>query len=607
MATNLHTNSIQTESDVDIVKQFVLANSSNTSLKLTLDTTGLTINRTQTFQDKSGTIALLSDISDNDSLDEILANGNNTGANNIVIDNGSEITAASGGGFLNLRDESTDGTWGLGSIDTYGDSWVKGTSSLTEIGFGDLDYYGFDASSTGTTLHGSNLSNNDYTYISKSTVGIQQASLLSADTVTLRLFPNNIARTITASTNDTGIVINNSVSLTWNANVRGSSAISLSGGTVKTNNTLYTNQIGFTQSEGNAFEGILTSIGVTADRLWELPNNSGTIALEEDLPIVSVDNGLSLVSTTVELGGTLNKSTTIERNGFDFDLTSGSNTAMLLFDSPINSGLGINIGTSNQAPNTTWTGFSDQSEFVQLSAFDTIYVRAGGILDSQTFELKIEEDGAQLQFYDPSSLTVDGSKFYKFTAAGSEIFTDGYDITYNADNPNKTLGEISQGNWVLANETTYGDNYGPNRALSRKVQLYTQTTSVMASTFIASGNAGTETEILCRVGSSGIDGGIDAGVFSFTASVIASSETGDVKVIKVYGAVKAGNGTSSLVGSPTYETIAEDPSMTGTSTTVSISSPDTLRFEATGLAGTNITWSCDVEIHSIVWDKDVNF
>lgn len=603
MATKLHTESIQSPTDVDILKQFILSNPSNTSFKLSLDTTGLTTNRVQTLQNKSGTIALLSDIESADELSEVLANGNTTGANDIVIDNGQRITAASGGGFISLRDFTTDGTWGMGSDNTYAGSWVYGTTSIAEIGFGSSNYFGLSVASGGVDIHGTLTANADYVYMQRQRVGVANVSQLSVDATAIKIFPNNTLRTVNAAQAGNGIVINNADTVTYNASVENSTGISMDGGVIKTDDTLYTNQIGFSPKPGT-FEGILSSSAVTADRSWELPDASGTIALESAIPITAANNGLSITSLTVELGGSLTKNTDIDRNGFDLTLSSGSDVALELYTSPVNSGLAINLGTGSQDPLGEWSG-NDQAELIHLNAKDGIYLRSGDLGTSDGLELSVDSDGTEIQFYDPPTLTLDLSKFYKFKRTGAEFFTDGYDITYSAESTNKTLGEISRGNWTLGNETTYSSLHGPNRALTRYIHMYAQTTTNIATTFTANGSAGTSDEIVCSVGSTA--GVIDNGVFSFDASVIASTENGDIKIWKITGAVKAYNGTTSLIGSPTFDIIAEDSAMVAADVTISIATGDILRFQCTGLAVTKITWSADVKVHEIVWDKDVTF
>ncbi len=82
MATKLHTGSIQSPNNVDVVKEFTLANPSNPAFKLTLDTTGLSTNRQQSFQDASGIIALTTDIpataGDNFGSADLLLDGDRT-------------------------------------------------------------------------------------------------------------------------------------------------------------------------------------------------------------------------------------------------------------------------------------------------------------------------------------------------------------------------------------------------------------------------------------------------------------------------------------------------------------------------------------------------
>lgn len=121
----------------------------------TFNVSGLSANRTVTFQDKSGTVAYLSDIAASNELSEILANGNTTGGTDIIMSDDDLILAASGGGQLNLR-EGADNVISLTNDNAnYGKAWYYGDDTNTWIGFGnDVDLL---MNSAEATLRGNNV------------------------------------------------------------------------------------------------------------------------------------------------------------------------------------------------------------------------------------------------------------------------------------------------------------------------------------------------------------------------------------------------------------------------------------------------------------------
>lgn len=83
--------------------------------QINLESSVLTDNRTIQLQDKSGVIALLSDLSGGGTLSTILASGNTTGGSSIQLSTGDLIVPVSGTASLNLRDGS-DGIATLSSV-----------------------------------------------------------------------------------------------------------------------------------------------------------------------------------------------------------------------------------------------------------------------------------------------------------------------------------------------------------------------------------------------------------------------------------------------------------------------------------------------------------
>jgi len=110
--------------------EFSIVNATDTTKKAKFDasTIATATTRTYIFPDKDGTIALLSDVGTSEDLATTLANGNTTGANNIVLSNGQFFIAPDGNAKISLdgseaRLEATDSIYYQGG--TFG---VSGTS-----------------------------------------------------------------------------------------------------------------------------------------------------------------------------------------------------------------------------------------------------------------------------------------------------------------------------------------------------------------------------------------------------------------------------------------------------------------------------------------------
>lgn len=246
----------------------------------TLDFSGLTGNRVFTFPDGPGTIALLSDVQAADALNEVLANGNTSGANNIVMTAGQQIASSSGASALDLRVDALDNTFALSSDNaTYAESWFYGTSSIAQWGFGGT--YLASADSTSITMSGSSTGAG---ILHTNIAGL--ASTIGASVAAIKVVDVTAAGTgaLTTAAN-TAVAINSAV--TFNLGVDDSVAIGTTGGTAKSNNTAYVNRVGMITS-GDAYEGLLGRSVLTADRTWTLPNNSGTIALTSDYTLAAV-------------------------------------------------------------------------------------------------------------------------------------------------------------------------------------------------------------------------------------------------------------------------------------------------------------------------------
>lgn len=193
----------------------------------------------------------------------------------IILPSNKVITAASGGGQLNLRaggDDVVDLTNDNGG---YTQAWFYGDGASAQLGFGTGGYV--YAASTGLSLNSN--------FAQDSVINIQSAGIV------LRAGGNSI---IKIQDNTAGVVTSSALVQFPASIVSQGSTISqnvtnsvILGGTniiAKTNNTAYATQFGFSQSPlGGPFDLILNAAAINADRTQSFQNADGTIALLTDI------------------------------------------------------------------------------------------------------------------------------------------------------------------------------------------------------------------------------------------------------------------------------------------------------------------------------------
>lgn len=208
---------------------------------------------------------------------------------------GQTITSLNGGGYFSLGTATNNITLGNAN-GTFAKGWFFANDTDMQTGFGLVHYY--EASATDlrlvTPVAATNYVSIDYFEV---TVGARVA--IASDNGPFRLFTTTGALTLAATPDNRGILMNNSGAVTITAGVDHSVAIGVSGGTVKTANTLYATQIGLINGS-DAFESILTRAALTGDVTHTLPATGGAIALDGDWDsgatfIVSNDNTLRTI------------------------------------------------------------------------------------------------------------------------------------------------------------------------------------------------------------------------------------------------------------------------------------------------------------------------
>lgn len=218
-------------------------------------------------------------------LTNVLTAGNTTA-------NGQTIDALNGGGQLDLRQGSNSVVALTTDNGGFTQSWWFGNTTVMQVGYGSGNWFEADALEVKMKVPAASA---PFVSVDFDEIKCGKAVALTADTNPFLLFSTVNATTLVAGGSTRGIVLNNSGALTYNAGVTYSSAISVSGGTIKTNSTAYTTQIGFIRS-GDAFESLLVRSPLTADVTHTLQASSGILAHLSDFDTgqtYTVTNGVT--------------------------------------------------------------------------------------------------------------------------------------------------------------------------------------------------------------------------------------------------------------------------------------------------------------------------
>ncbi len=205
-------------------------------------------------------------------LESVLTNGNNTGANDIELADNQFIKAENGGGRLDLRSGADNSVALTTDGGNFAEGWLGLYPTYSTLGMG-ANY---------TTVDATNV--NGFLATGASYMGYQAEGLTTdLTTVNYNIAVNdNTAGAVTFAASVNGAVSINSGSAgnvtTVNAGIDNSASIGGIGITVKTANTAYANQLGLCFN-GSAFETIIDTAVLTADRTAEFPDASGIISI----------------------------------------------------------------------------------------------------------------------------------------------------------------------------------------------------------------------------------------------------------------------------------------------------------------------------------------
>ena len=222
------------------------------------------------------------------SLAATLVIGSITGGNNIITSNGDVIRGVTKG-ELNLRNGS-DGAILLASdlAGSYGESGLDIASDFVAIFTQAFD--GFLDITSGVKLNSSwviNAANAD-------TIAIQASNLVGGDQ--FNAFNNEIQDLTSNASGDVNGSAVSARNATLKSGVTNSVALGGVGSIVKTDDTAYVQQLGFTETA--VIEGLMSSATLTASRTWTLPDSTGTIALQ-----TGVNFGPSAVTSITVVNG----------------------------------------------------------------------------------------------------------------------------------------------------------------------------------------------------------------------------------------------------------------------------------------------------------------
>jgi hypothetical protein len=223
----------------------------------------LSADRQWDLPDESGTISLTSD------LGAYLPLAGGTMSGDIYTD--SNIMAENGASTLNLRDGGVNNTISLVTDGaSYMQSWLFLDPTLIEMS---------QEGEAGRLL----LHTNNFGLDSQE--GSYSIVMYGPGGAGVQLVNNTSSNRTTFDINSRGIGVG-SKNTQFNSGVYDSVAIGGNNITVKTANTAYANQLSL-QPASNTFDGLLVPPALSADRQWDLPDESGTIALTSAIDNIS--------------------------------------------------------------------------------------------------------------------------------------------------------------------------------------------------------------------------------------------------------------------------------------------------------------------------------
>tara|TARA_R100000655_G_scaffold32644_1_gene64552 strand:+ start:1650 stop:2963 length:1314 start_codon:yes stop_codon:yes gene_type:complete len=295
--------------------EFTIVSAVDTSKRAKFDVSLVTASttRTYTYPDKSGTFALLSDVT-LQGLPSVLGQDNTTGTNDISIDDGQVIKASNGSAVYDPRFLGVDNQIAIytGSHTVLGEgteSWIDLNVDVLQFGHGKSFFSMADFGATQTIFISSSSSFfvNDIGILTL-TESLAQLQFYKANFTkigVLGIVNNDVAPVTTAATPNFP-VNGGSQSLNINTGVVNSISLGGTGIEVKTDNSAYCNQIAY--NTGLAGELIVNHTPSATDYTQTHQADDGVIALTKNIAkaffAVDLDSAESSVSRVFAGGRT---------------------------------------------------------------------------------------------------------------------------------------------------------------------------------------------------------------------------------------------------------------------------------------------------------------
>lgn len=322
----------------------------------------LTADRTWTFPDATGTVALTSDIVA-ETLAATLTAGNTTSGTDIVMTGTDSITSSSttnqidldeGGEFLISTD---NGAWAQSYM------YANATTSAIGVDGGSNEF------ACNTTANQINFNfAAAYTRIGISAFTQTALTSYSVNDIAAITVANNTADRERSMSVNTALIFNSGVTgetSTYKSGVLRSTINGGKGITAKTNDTAYMNQASL-QPSGNAFDMLLVPSASTADRTATFQDASGTVAYLSDIPAAVTD---TLADTLAE--GFVTGANDISVDSGQVILGTGTNNKLNLNASGAwqitNNATPYNAGYVYGDSSSAYLAFGSQSNFVAQS------------------------------------------------------------------------------------------------------------------------------------------------------------------------------------------------------------------------------------------------
>ncbi len=233
------------------------------------------------FVDINGTAVLTTDTVP-EGLSANLAIDNTTGAYDIVVSDGQAIKADNGGSIINLRD-GADGQINISTdAGVFAQAFLSLYPTFATLGFG----------TTYVTINATEINNflgAGFSYLNYQQSGLALVANLASTFYGIAVADNTAGAISFEAADNSAMTINSGSAIAptiVNIGINRSVPLGGVGMTIKTPNSAYANQFVFNAS-GSAFEAVMDTATLTADRTYEVPDASGIVKIVRYVAIAS--------------------------------------------------------------------------------------------------------------------------------------------------------------------------------------------------------------------------------------------------------------------------------------------------------------------------------